>query len=48
MIFGGWEVERDWEKERQGIARLWGCVCTCAWVWMQGRGRDRVRYVMHY
>ena len=52
---GGWEVERDWEREwgTQGVARLracgcgYVCVCVCARMWMQWAGRDRVRYVMH-
>ena len=30
MIFGEWEVERDWERE--GEAR--GCEIVCRWVWV--------------
>jgi len=41
MIWGRWEVERDWGKQ----VEAWGCetvyVCVWAHVWMQGRGKDR-------
>ena len=38
-----WSGERLSEKGKQGVARLW--VCVCARVWMQGRENDRVRYM---
>ena len=52
MILGGWEVERDWERE--GEANGCEIVCMCVWVGVRvgmqrvGGGAETVRNVMHH
>ena len=49
MILGGWEVERDWERE--GEARGCEIVCMCVWVGvrvgMQGAGDSEIRNALY-